>query len=85
MAQPLSVLSQYNENPGEAHWNAALRLLAYVRETSKVGLQYSGGDGTTEPQLVGVCDASYACHEDATSQGGYFFSICGAAVSWRSY
>ena len=51
LAQPLSVLSQYNENPGE---------------------------------LVGMCDAAYACREDATSQGGYFFSIRGAAVSWRS-
>ena len=60
LEQPLSVLSQYNENPGKTHWNAALRLLAYLKETSKVGLQYSGGDGTHEPHLVGMCDASCA-------------------------
>ena len=55
-----------------------------MKETSKVGLQYSRGDGATEPQLVEMCDASYACHGVATSQGGFFFSMCGAAVSWKS-
>ena len=30
LAQPLSVLSQFLVNPGRVHWEAALRLLAYV-------------------------------------------------------
>ena len=38
LAQPLAVLSQFFINLGRAHWNAALRLLAYVKATSDVGL-----------------------------------------------
>ena len=56
-----------------------------TEEGKKVMLQFSGGDGTTEPELVGMCDAAYACHEDAALQGGFFFSMSGAAVSWKSY
>ena len=40
----------------------------------------------TVPTIVGMCDASWATHEDdCTSQGKYFFVLCGAAISWRSY
>ena len=41
LAQPLSVLSQFLVNPGRVHWEAALRLLAYVQATATVGLQYT--------------------------------------------
>ena len=39
LAHPLSVLSGYLINPGRPHYNATLRLLAYVRATSQVGLK----------------------------------------------
>ena len=41
LAQPLSVLSQFFINPGRVHWDAALRLLAYVKAASQVGLRHN--------------------------------------------
>ena len=86
LAQPLSVLSQFLINPGRVHWDAALRLLAYVKATSQVGLRYTSETAGTLPKIIGTSDASWATHvDDCTSQAGYFFNLCGAAVSWRSY
>ena len=42
LAHPPSVLSRYLINHGRPHYDAALRLLAYVRATSQVGLKYVG-------------------------------------------
>ena len=76
LAHPLSVLSQFLVNPGRVHYEAALRVLAYVKATATDRLQYTGD----------MSDASRATHEDdMTSQAGYFFNMCGAAVSWISY
>ena len=86
LAQPLSLLSQFFINPGRVHWDAALRLLACVKATSQVGLRYTGETAGTLPKIIGTSDASWATHiDDCTSQAGYFFNLCGAAVSWRSY
>ena len=86
LAQPLSVLSQFLVNPGRVHYEAALRALAYVKATATVGLLYTSEASDTLPKIVGMSDASWATHEDSmTSQAGYFFNMCGAAVSWRSY
>ena len=86
LSQPLSILSQFLVNCGRVQWEAALRLLAYVQATATVGLQYTGEAPSTLPRVIGMSDASWATHvDDYTSQAGYFFNLCGAAVSWRSY
>ena len=57
-----------------------------MKATSQVGLRYTGETAGTLPKIVGTSDASWATHvDDCTSQGGYFFNLCGAAVPWRSY
>ena len=82
LAQPLSVLSQFLVNPGRVHWEAALRLLAYVQATTTVGLRYTGEAPGSLPRVIGMSDASWATHvDDCTSQAGYFFNLCSAAVS----
>ena len=54
--------------------------------TSQVGLRYTGETTGSLPKIIGTSDASWATHvDDFTSQAGYFFNLCGAAVSWRSY
>ena len=86
LAQSLSVLSQFLVNPGRVHWEAALRLLAYVQATATVGLWYTGDAPGSLPWVIGMSDASWATHvDDCTSQAGYFFNLCGGALSWRSY
>ena len=82
LAQPLSVLSQFLVNLGRVHWEAALRLLAYVQATTTVDLRYTGEAPGIFPRVIGMSDASWATHvDDCTSQAGYFFDLCGAAVS----
>ena len=49
LAHPLSVLSDYLINHGRPHYDVALRLLAYVRATSHVGLTYVGEAEGTSP------------------------------------
>ena len=85
LAHSLSVLSGYLINPGRPHYNAALRCWHIYWATLQVGLWYVGEELGTSPKLTGTCDASFACHEDGTSQGGYYFTLCGGAISWKSY
>ena len=86
LAQPLFVLSQFLVNPGRVHWEAALRLLTYVQATATVRLRYTGEALGSLPRVIGMSDAFWATQvDDYTSQAGYFFNLCGAAVSWRSY
>ena len=61
-------------------------MLAYVQATATVDLRYTGEAPGILPRVIGMSDASWATHvDDYTSQAGYFFNLCGAAVSWRSY
>ena len=64
LAQPLSVLSQFLVKSSRVHWDAALRLLAYVKATSHVGLRYTGETAGTLPKIIGTSDASWATHVD---------------------
>ena len=42
LAYPLGRLSAFLENPGVVHWEAAIRVLRYVRGTADLGLIYGG-------------------------------------------
>ena len=69
----LSRLSFFSLNPGMAHWNAALKILAYVAETPDVGVLYRR---SATAKLNGVTDASFAGDPDKRrSQGGYLYLI----------
>ena len=57
MTFTFSKLSSFNNNPGRAHWEAALKLLGYLRQTAEVGLLY-WRDRPMEVQ--GICDAAFA-------------------------
>ena len=59
-------------------------MLAYLRATSTIGLRYKGEVPGTVPSVMGMCDASFAVHEDCASQSGFYFTLCGAAISWKS-
>ena len=59
-------------------------MLAYLRATSTIGLRYKGEVPGMVPSVVGMCDASFAMHEGYASQSGFYFTLCGAAISWKS-
>lgn len=49
----ISVLNQFNTNPGKTHWSAAKRVLRYLKDTINYDLVYT----KTEDPLVGFVDA----------------------------
>ena len=81
IAQAVNRLSRYTSNPGHNQWKAMVRVLRYLRETSKYGLHY-----TRYPAVLkGYSDANWISDTaDSKSTSGFVFSLGGAAVSWKS-
>ena len=76
----VSTLSQFLENPGEAHWEAVKRVLRYLSGTCEIALTY----GRDQHALVGFTDADGASQEHRRAISGHAFIIDGGAVSWSS-
>jgi len=76
----VSTLSQFLENPGEAHWQAVKRVFCYLAGTRRHALTY----GAEQHDLLGYTDADGASQEHRCAISGYTFLIDGGAVSWMS-
>jgi hypothetical protein len=82
IAQAVGVLSRYRCNPTTAHWNAAMRVLHYLRDTKDKVLVLGGNSSVV---LEGYVDADFAGDLDSRfSTSGYVFYVFGGAVSWAS-
>ena len=44
IAYAVGQVSRYLQSPGQEHWKALKRILAYLRKTLKFGLLFGGGD-----------------------------------------
>jgi hypothetical protein len=77
----VNMLAQVASNPGRVHWEAAKRVVRYLRGTHKLRLTW-GSSGTG---LIGYTDASHASEDLGwKSMSGYVFSLAGGAVSWSA-
>lgn len=77
----VSLLSQFNENPGLNHWKAAKRVLRYLKGTKSMKLVFE----KTRKKLEGFADADWGNDaDDRRSYTGYFFKLANAAVIWSS-
>ena len=77
--------------------HSANKALRFAKENSDVGLHYGYLGPLSELVIVGYSDASFACREDLSSQGGYLITLChrdmvekGTAsayhvLDWRSF
>jgi hypothetical protein len=75
-------VSKFCENFGEEHWNAALKILKYLKTTKTLSLLF---DGNTKQAMVAYADASWACDQDSgRSVTGYVVMVNGTSVSWKS-
>jgi hypothetical protein len=63
----------------DEHWNAAVRVLRYIKGTKSLSLTL----GSTSPvSLVGYADSDYAnCHDTSCSISGYCFSLGNGMIS----
>jgi hypothetical protein len=79
---PVQQLSQYSSNPGQEHWEAAKRVIRYLKGTRNHCLVLGG---TGPLLLTGYTDADWANDPDRRrSISGYLFSLGGGVISWSS-
>jgi transposase InsO family protein len=74
-------LAQFLENPGRVHWEAAKRVMRYLKGTKERKLVY-GGDEKKGLECFTDADGSSQDHRRAIS--GFVILVDGAAVSWSS-
>lgn len=74
-------MSQFNTNFNEQHWQAAKRILRYLKGTLDYGLLYRKDDEL----LYSLVDADWAANMmDRRSYSGYAFILLGAVISWEA-
>ena len=77
----VSALSQFNSCYDETHWNAAKRILRYLKGTEDYGLRFV----RTGEAIEGFVDADWAnCEINRHSYTGFSFKFAGTAVSWEA-
>lgn len=74
-------LSQFASKPQRHHWEAAKRVLRYLRGTRHAAITLGRRSGI---ELEGYFDAAHADNKDMRSTGGYVFLFHGSLVSWVS-
>ncbi|KAK6121804.1 hypothetical protein DH2020_044417 [Rehmannia glutinosa] len=78
----VSLLSRYMDRPTELHFQAAKRVLRYVKCTVDLGIFYKNGG---DEKLISYTDSDYAGDlDDRKSTSGYVFLLSSGAVSWSS-
>eukprot|EP00253_Pinus_taeda_P006185 PITA_06185 len=78
----VSLISRFRERPKETHWQAAKRILRYVKGTKRFGILYNVSEHS---DLVGYTDNDWAGSvDDQKSTSGYVFHMGLGAISWAS-
>ncbi|XP_076383614.1 uncharacterized protein LOC143260914 [Megalopta genalis] len=81
ISHAVSALSQFNDSFGKGHWQAAKRILRYLKGNSDVGIVFKNNISN----LTGYVDADWAvCIQDRRSYTGFVFTMNGGTVSWES-
>lgn len=74
-------LAKFNQDPHVEHWNAARRVLRYLKGSINKSLIFAKAD----KQLVAYADADWAGDKgDRKSCSGYCFMLSNACVAWAS-
>ena len=82
IALAVQKLSQFMNYYRPVHWNAAKRVVQYLKDTRNLQLRLGG---TNPTKLVGFTNASYACCPDSgKSVSTYCFSLGDGVISWAA-
>jgi hypothetical protein len=75
-------LSQFLDSFSYEHWNAAIRVVRYLKGSRNVKLHLGGSNDMT---LIGYSDSDWAnCPDTRRSVGGFTFSLGSGVVSWSA-
>ncbi|XP_070031131.1 uncharacterized mitochondrial protein AtMg00810-like [Nicotiana tomentosiformis] len=78
----VSVVSQFLQSSCDSHWDAAIRILRYVKGSPGQGLLY---ENKGHADIVGYSHADWAgSSSDRQSTSGYCILIKGNLISWKS-
>ena len=78
----VSLLRQFQANPGIKHWNALMHVMGYIKNTIDYGLTYSRNAKLSPHTFV---DANYGgCRDTCRSTSGYVFMVVGGPVTGSS-
>ena len=81
LAYPVSLVSRYQSNPSQAHWEAVKRIMKYLKGTLHHKLVYRAD----ALDIIGYSDADLGGDkDDGKSTSGHLFILGGAAVCWGS-
>jgi hypothetical protein len=84
ITQAVTQLARFNANPGRRHWEAAKRVLKYLKGHPEVRLTL-GGNPNHALDLVAYSDASWAeDRDDRRSTSGYVVKLGNSLISWSS-
>jgi hypothetical protein len=76
----VGILSQFIQNPGQAHWEGVKRVINYLGSTKDLWLTFGGKNASVE----GFCDADWGSQKHRHSISGFSFHFGQGAVSWSS-
>eukprot|EP00253_Pinus_taeda_P009922 PITA_09922 len=78
----VSLISRFMERSKEAHWQAAKRILRYVKGSKRFGILYNVSEHS---DLVGYTVSDWAGSvDDRKNTSGYVFHMGSGAISWAS-
>jgi hypothetical protein len=78
----VSLVSRFMEKPHSNHWEAAKRILRYIKGTVDYGIFY---EANVPVKLIGYTDSDLAGSiDDCKSTSGYVFSLGSGVISWSS-
>ena len=78
----VGILSRFVHHPCEGHWNAAKRVLKYLKGTQSYGIKYSK---VSDFHLTSYSDSNFdGDKEHGVSTSGYLMNIGSTTISWRS-
>uniref|UniRef100_A0A3Q7HF73 Reverse transcriptase Ty1/copia-type domain-containing protein n=1 Tax=Solanum lycopersicum TaxID=4081 RepID=A0A3Q7HF73_SOLLC len=78
----VQVLSQFMQHPKRSHWDAALRVLRYLKQALGQGVLLARDCITS---LTAYCDSDWAaCPNTRRSVTGYVIQLGSSLISWKS-
>lgn len=76
----VSNLCRFISKPAKEHWEAAKRVLRYLKATKTKGIQFCNSD-----PLIGYSDSNFAGDPECRrSTSGVVFTMSGGPISWKS-
>jgi hypothetical protein len=81
----ISKLSRFLDCYREIHWQAAIRVVRYLKEMQDLALHLGGS--TITPTLMGYSDSDYANNSGADGRksiSGHCFTLGSGVISWSS-